>query len=111
MATAPFQSKLLPRADFIRECRAQRMSYPRIAAELNVRFGLQVAASTVFAFVKVRARRRTVFELPDSSPKLATTIVARPAHKPAPLRRPLPRRQIRPHRLSLSCQYHLRRGD
>ena len=84
MATAPFQSKLLPRADFIRECRAQRMSYPRIAAELNVRFGLQVAASTVFAFVKVRARRRTVFELPDSSPKLATTIVARPAHKPAP---------------------------
>jgi len=63
MIRKPFQSKLLPHMEFIRECRAQEMSYPRIAAELRARFGLSAAPSTVFAFVKVRSRRRTVVTL------------------------------------------------
>ena len=66
MSGRPFQSKLLPHCEFIRECRAQRMSYPRIAAELRARFGLHSAPSTIFSFVKVRARRRPVFALPES---------------------------------------------
>jgi hypothetical protein len=60
----PFQSKLIPHTEFIRESRASGMVYPRIAQELKARFGLQVSPSTIFSFVKVRARRRTVFTLP-----------------------------------------------
>jgi hypothetical protein len=65
MPGRPFQSKLLPHLEFIRECRAQRMSYPWIAAELHSRFGLHCAPSTIFSFVKVRARRGPVFTLPE----------------------------------------------
>lgn len=64
MTRKPFQSKLRPHLEFIRECRANEMSYPRIAAELRTRYGLSAAPSTIFAFVKVRARRRAVFSLP-----------------------------------------------
>ena len=66
MPGRPFQSKLLPHLEFIRECRTQRMSYPRIAVELRARFGLHCAPSTVFSFVKVRARQRPVFALPEA---------------------------------------------
>jgi IS30 family transposase len=54
-----FQSKLEPYREFIRECRAKRWSYPRIAAALQESHGLSAAPSTIFSFVKVRARRRT----------------------------------------------------
>ena len=37
MTRKPFQSKLRPHLEFIRECRAQEMSYPQIAAELRAR--------------------------------------------------------------------------
>ncbi|MBI5771180.1 MAG: hypothetical protein HZA93_25625 [Verrucomicrobia bacterium] len=72
MTRKPFQSKLRPHLEFIRECRAQEMSYPRIAAELRARFGLTAAPSTIFAFVKVRSRRRTVIALLASEPARAT---------------------------------------
>jgi hypothetical protein len=78
MPGKPFQSKLLPHTEFIRECRAQGLGYREIAAELRTRFGLRTAPGNVFSFVKVRARRRPVFSLPP----LETTAVA-PAH-PAP---------------------------
>ena len=73
MIRKPFQSKLRPHLEFIRECRAQEMSYPRIAAELRARFGLSAAPSTIFAFVKVRARRRSVVTLlaPEPAPAVA----------------------------------------
>ena len=74
----PFQSKLIPHLEFIRECRGQAMSYPSISAELRSRFGVSAAASTIFAFVKVRARRRPVFALPQRE----TAIVA--PSRPAP---------------------------
>ena len=77
MIRKPFQSKLRPHLEFIRECRAQEMSYPKIAAELRARFDLSAAPSTIFAFVKVRARRRPVFALPPLE-SAAATPCARP---------------------------------
>ena len=61
-----FQSKLEPYRDFIRECRAKRWSYPRIAAALREEHGLSAAPSTIFSFVKVRANRRRLYALPPS---------------------------------------------
>jgi hypothetical protein len=65
--TAPFQSKLIPHEDFIREARSKRWSYPRIAPALLDTHGLKASPSTIFHFVKVRARKKHVVELPPSS--------------------------------------------
>ncbi len=83
MTGKPFQSKLRPHLEFIRECRAKEMSYPRIAAELRTHFGLAAAPSTIFAFVKVRARNRSVFSLPPgdnaaAAPACQERAVSRP---------------------------------
>jgi hypothetical protein len=61
-----FQSKLEPYREFIRECRAKRWSYPRIATALWKGHGLSVAPSTIFSFVKVRAKRRRLYALPPA---------------------------------------------
>lgn len=76
MIRKPFQSKLRPHLEFIRECRAQEMSYPRIAAELRARFGLSAAPSTIFAFVKVRAQRRSVITLLAPQPASPVSVAA-----------------------------------
>ena len=65
--TAPYQSKLIPHEEFIRQSRAKRWSYPRIAAALLAEHGLKTGASTIFDFVKVRARKKRLIELPPSS--------------------------------------------
>jgi hypothetical protein len=65
--TAPYQSRLIPHEDFIRETRAKRWSYPRIAAALLEQYGLKASPSTIFHFVKVRARKKRLIELPSSS--------------------------------------------
>lgn len=83
MPGRPFQSKLLPHLEFIRECRAQGMSYPRISVELRARFGLHSAPSTIFSFVKVRARRRPVFALPEFGRTPAASAAPR-STQPAP---------------------------
>jgi hypothetical protein len=67
-----FQSKLEPYREFIRVCRAKRWSYPRIAEALREQHGLSAAPSTIFSFVKVRAKRRRLYELPPSD---ALTVV------------------------------------
>jgi hypothetical protein len=85
MTRKPFQSKLRPHLEFIRECRAHEMSYPRIAAELRTRFGLSAAPSTIFAFVKVRSRRRAVVALLPA--ETAGAVTATPASRP-PAARP-----------------------
>ncbi len=72
MSTAPFQSKLVPHLEFIRECRAKRLSYPQIASGLLAQFGLRAAPSTIFAFVKVRAQRRSLISLPPPARPVAT---------------------------------------
>ena len=82
MTPKPFQSKLRPHLEFIRECLMNEMSYPRIAAEMRARFGLSVAPSTIFAFVKVRSRRRDVITL--LAPDAAQPRSVAPARNPAP---------------------------
>ena len=76
MPGKPFQSKLEPFLETIRQWRCQRWSYPRIAEALHKEHGMAVAPSTIFSFVKVRAKGRKVFALPSqeaksSSPKLS----------------------------------------
>jgi hypothetical protein len=61
-----FQSKLEPYRGFILECRAKRWSYPRIATALREQHSLSVAPSTIFSFVKVRAKQRRLYALPPS---------------------------------------------
>jgi hypothetical protein len=65
-----FQSKLEPYREFIRECRAKRWSYLRITTALWKDYGLSVAPSTIFSFVKVRAKRRRLYTLPPPSDEL-----------------------------------------
>ena len=61
----PFQSKLTPFYDLIARLRKAHTPYPQIAQLLRDEHGLEVAASTIFEFVKVRARRNGVFALPE----------------------------------------------
>ena len=72
MPGKPFQSKLEPFLEQIRQWRCQRWSYPRIAEALRKERGMTVAPSTIFSFVKVRAKGRKVFVLPShAAPKPA----------------------------------------
>lgn len=64
MQGKPFQSKLEPFYEFIREGRAKRWSYQKIAEVLTQERGLSVSANAVFSFVKVRAKRRKLYALP-----------------------------------------------
>jgi IS30 family transposase len=70
-----FQSKLEPYQEFIRRCRSKRWSYPRIAAALLEQHDLSVAPSTIFSFVKVRAKRRRLYALPEfDEPRVTTSV-------------------------------------
>lgn len=73
MPTKPYQSKLIPHLDLVKEIRKAGWSYRRIAAELEEKHQLKVDRTTIFAFVKVRSRKRRVIQIlesPDSaSPK------------------------------------------
>ncbi len=66
----PFQSKLIPFAEEIRAWRRQRKSYIEIARLLRER-GINASPSTVFAFVKVRSKRRHLVTMLDFSSKSA----------------------------------------
>ncbi len=61
----PFQSKLTPFYEQIARLRKKHTPYPEIARRLHDEHGLKVSPSTIFEFVKVRARRGGVFALPD----------------------------------------------
>lgn len=81
MPGKPFQSKLEPFLELIREWRRQRWSYPRIAGVLREQHGMSVAPSTIFSFVKVRSRNRRIFALPEAQPASATALEdSHPAH-------------------------------
>jgi hypothetical protein len=62
--TGTGRSKLEPYAELIRGLRQRRWTYVKIADALRTRFGVVVAPSTVFAFVKVRACGKAGFALP-----------------------------------------------
>ena len=69
----PFQSKLTPFYEVIAQWRKQHTPYPEIARRLHDEHGLKVSASTIFEFVKVRARRNGVFTLPERPGSAAST--------------------------------------
>lgn len=64
MPGKPFQSKLEPFYEFIRECRIKRWSYARIAESITSQHGMTVSANAVFSFVKVRVKGRKLYRLP-----------------------------------------------
>ena len=51
----PFQSKLIPHLEFIRECRGQAMSYQRISAELRAHFGTPISLAPARCFLWKRS--------------------------------------------------------
>jgi hypothetical protein len=61
------RSKLEPHRKLIRELRSRGRTYRELASIFRERLGLEVAASTIHSFVKVRAnhRRQIQFELPS----------------------------------------------
>lgn len=89
MPGKPFQSKLVPHTEFIRESRARGLGYREIAAELESRFGLRTAPANIFSFVKVRARRRPVFAMPQYETSAVPPTRPAPA-APRSLTRPAP---------------------
>ncbi len=84
MPGRPFQSKLEPHLDFIRECRRKRWSYNRIAQAIYGQFGMKVTPNTVFSFVKVRSKPLRMYELHSSKPPPLETNPADGFFEPAP---------------------------
>lgn len=61
----PFQSKLEPVTEIIRDLRRQRKSYREIAQILGDEHGLAVDRTTIWSFVKVRSHPRCVITMAD----------------------------------------------
>ncbi len=59
----PFQSKLEPVTEIIRDLRRQRKSYREIAQILRDEHGLAVDRTTIWNFVKVRSHPRRVITM------------------------------------------------
>lgn len=78
-AIHPEPSKLDPYHELIRTLRHRRWTYKQIAAALCEEFGVRAAASTIHAFVKVRAKRRVT---PALLPIDSSLPSAAPARKP-----------------------------
>ena len=70
----PFQSKLEPVAQVIRDLRRHRKSYREIAQILRDEHGVAVDRTTIWSFVKVRSNPRRVIAMADeSAPAAART--------------------------------------
>ena len=67
----PFQSKLEPVAQVIRDLRRHRKSYREIAQILRDEHGVAVDRTTIWSFVKVRANPRRVIAMADESASVA----------------------------------------
>jgi hypothetical protein len=61
----PFQSKLEPVREIIRDLRRQRKSYREIAQILRAEHCLTVDRTTIWSFVKVRSHPRRVITMSD----------------------------------------------
>jgi hypothetical protein len=61
----PFQSRLEPFADLIRDLRRRRKSYREIAEILRDKHGIVADRTTVWSFVKVRSKHRHVFTMAE----------------------------------------------
>ena len=58
MPGKPYQSKLIPHTEFIRNERKKRTPYIRLAELLKEKFGVECTYNAVFSFVKARRRIR-----------------------------------------------------
>ena len=67
----PFQSKLEPVAQVIRDLRRHRKSYREIAQILRDEYGVAVDRTTIWSFVKVRSNPRRVIAMVDESSPVA----------------------------------------
>jgi hypothetical protein len=63
----PFQSKLEPFADLIRDWRRRRKSYRLIAQMLRDEHGVVTDHTTVWSYVKVRSRSRPIYTMTEST--------------------------------------------
>lgn len=86
MPGRPFQSKLEPHLDFIRDCRKKRWSYRRIAQAIGEQFGMKVSPNAIFSFVKVRSKPLRMYELVSThSQPIETKPSTRGFFEPAPI--------------------------
>ena len=93
----PFQSKLEPVAQVIRDLRRHRKSYREIAEILRDEHGVAVDRTTIWSFVKVRSNPHRVIAMADDSTPVALSTETRGFNaiavlkaKPAPaVKRPL----------------------
>jgi hypothetical protein len=62
----PFQSKLQPFADLIRDWRRRRKSYRFIAQMLRDEHGVVIDHTSIWSYVKVRSRLRPVYTMTEN---------------------------------------------
>jgi len=81
------RSKLEPHIDVIRELRRKRRSYQEISGFFKEHLKIPVAPSTLYEFVKARARpaRKPVVELPDVEASRAAEFQAAKPLETAPV--------------------------
>jgi hypothetical protein len=72
----PFQSKLGPVTEVVRDLRRQRKSYREIAQILRDEHGLAVDRTTIWSFVKVRSHPRRVITMAEETAVNRTSPVA-----------------------------------
>jgi hypothetical protein len=85
----PFQSKLEPFVDLIRDWRRRRKSYRLIAQILRDEHGVVVDHTSVWSYVKVRSRSRPVYTMTEDTVRKHPTPsaldpIARLKAKPVP---------------------------
>ena len=69
----PFQSKLEPVAEIIRDLRRHRKSYRQIAQVLRDEHGIVVDRSTIWNYVKVRSKPRRDFVMLEDASAISRT--------------------------------------
>jgi hypothetical protein len=82
MRGKPFQSKLEPHYDLIREARRKRQTWQAIV-ELLATQGVTTSGPAVYAFTKRRAKRRYAFGMAPDGP-LLPAVTAATVHPPSP---------------------------
>jgi len=82
----PYQSKLEPFADLIRDWRRRRKSYRLIAQILRDQHGVETDHTTIWSYIKVRSGSRPVYTMTEDAPKprACTDPIARLKAKPVP---------------------------
>jgi hypothetical protein len=72
----PYQSKLEPFADFIRDWRRRRKSYRLIAQMLRDEHGVVTDHTSIWNYVKVRSRSRPVYTMTENTDRQRQTLSA-----------------------------------